>query len=311
MRRYTSALTALLSLPLLLAPTAAIATPAQPQKGDSPLDRIPLQLSQPPSIEYQTDKPLDAFSRAALPLASAQVKQSSPELASIIDVQGALEDTDEPSPMVGGVYDFYSFVGRAGQDITISLNSEEFDTYLVLIGPNGDIVADNDDIALTNLNSVINTTLPESGTYIVLVTSFEPEERGSYRLRATSPLGTGDLQATLRWDSIHDLDLAVMAPSGEILAFDNSPLADGGQLDVDANALCGGLTSAPVENIFWPANRAPQGEYMVIVSLYSRCDDSVGPIPFTLTLNIQGTVETFTGTVDETNDVMVFETAVY
>jgi hypothetical protein len=240
-------------------------------------------------------------------------KQQNPEAgtAVLLDVQGALEDGDEPSPLEGAVYDMHFFVGRAGQVVRLNLESDEFDTYLVLIGPDGRLVAENDDISPTNLNSAIETTLPSNGNYLVVVTSFAPGERGAYRLRGETPLGTGDIQATLRWDSIHDLDLAVMDPSGEIVAFDNTPIASGGQLDVDANALCASSTQTPVENIFWPQGQAPRGDYVIAVNLYQRCDASTGPIPFTLHLTVQGVTETFTGVVDEANDIVTFSTAVY
>lgn len=229
----------------------------------------------------------------------------------IIDLDDELIDDDLPSPVTGSVYDEYVFVGRAGQAIDISVNSPDFDTYLLLIGPDGELVAENDDITPGNLNSAIATELPMNGNYLVVVTSFVPQERGAYSLQATTTLGTGDLQATLQWDSVHDLDLAVMDPSGDIVAFDNSLIENGGQLDVDANALCESLTDTPVENIFWPPDQAPQGEYVVAVSLYSRCDDSTGPIPFTLTLTVQGETEVLTGTVDEETNLVTFSTAIY
>jgi hypothetical protein len=229
----------------------------------------------------------------------------------IIDLEDELTDEDSPSPVSGSVYDEYLFVGRAGQEVDISVNSPDFDTYLLLIGPDGELVAENDDITPGNLNSAIATELPMNGNYLVVVTSFFPQERGAYTLEATTTLGTGDLQATLQWNSIHDLDLAVMDPSGEIVAFDNSLLENGGQLDVDANAICESLTDSPVENIFWPPDQAPQGDYVVAVSLYSRCDDSTEPIPFTLTLTVQGSTEVLTGTLDEENNIVTFSTAIY
>jgi hypothetical protein len=102
-----------------------------------------------------------------------------------------------------------------------------------------------------------------------------------------------------------------MDPSGEIVAFDNPAIASGGQLDVDANAQCEGVVPSPVENIFWPPSEAPQGEYRIAVSLYSRCADTQAPIDFTLTLQVQGQTEVLRGTVDEENQIATFSTAVY
>lgn len=262
-----------------------------------------------------------AAEKASMPLAqsSNQPIESSPsavpeptdDTVLFIDLDDALTDDDRPSPVSGSVYDDYLFVGLAGQAIDISVNSADFDTYLLLIGPEGELVAENDDIAPDNRDSAIATELPMTGNYLVIVTSFVPEERGAYTLQATTALGTGDLQATLQWDSAHDLDLAVMNPAGEVVSFSNPAGESGGRLDLDANALCSSLTDTPVENIFWPVDQALQGDYVVAVNLYSRCDDSTEPIPFTLTLTVQGETEVLTGTVDEETDIVTFSTAVY
>ena len=70
--------------------------------------------------------------------------------------------------------------------MSISLTAA-FDAYLYLIGPNGAIVAFNDDSGAT-LNSRIPAgtgslfTLPSNGTYKIEATSFQPNETGSYAL---------------------------------------------------------------------------------------------------------------------------------
>lgn len=118
-------------------------------------------------------------------------------------------------------------------------------------------------------------------------------------------LGTGDIQVTLRWSTVDDLDLAVTDPSGDVVAYYNPAIGSGGQLDVDANAGCGESDNTPIENIFWPPSEAPQGNYSITVNLYSRCQGE-GSIPFNLTLLVQGQTETLTGTVDESNPVATF-----
>ncbi|MBD3880810.1 hypothetical protein IFO70_03475 [Phormidium tenue FACHB-886] len=124
-------------------------------------------------------------------------------------------------------------------------------------------------------------------------------------MQVEAGLGTGDIQVTLRWASTDDLDLAVTDPSGDAVSFFNPRIPSDGQLDVDANAGCDNLTSAPIENVFWPPSEAPQGEYSIAINLYTRCQGSA-PVPFTLTLLVQGTTKTLTGTVDEQNPVATF-----
>ncbi|MGI8933898.1 MAG: pre-peptidase C-terminal domain-containing protein [Phormidesmis sp.] len=76
--------------------------------------------------------------------------------------------------------DTYTFDGERGQSMTIELQSEEFDTILMLKGPNGEVLTSNDDDGGT-LNSTIVFELPESGTYSAVASSFSGQG-GSYQI---------------------------------------------------------------------------------------------------------------------------------
>jgi tetratricopeptide (TPR) repeat protein len=65
----------------------------------------------------------------------------------------------------------YTFEGTAGQALTITLDSEDFDPVLLLLDSNGDEVAFNDDFG-GSLNSKIIITLPADDTYTVVARSF-------------------------------------------------------------------------------------------------------------------------------------------
>ncbi|MGF1513162.1 MAG: hypothetical protein ACFB5Z_05635 [Elainellaceae cyanobacterium] len=119
-------------------------------------------------------------------------------------------------------------------------------------------------------------------------------------------LGTGDIQATLRWQSTDDLDLVVIDPSGNQVSFLNPSVPSGGQLDVDANANCEGLTQTPVENVFWLPGEAPQGDYRVVIGLFARCTPGTEPIPFDLTLLVQGVAEPLSGSVSGSSPAAEF-----
>jgi hypothetical protein len=87
-------------------------------------------------------------------------------------------------PVVDGTH-FHSWTlqGRAGDRVTVTLTSEDFDTYVgVLSGT--DVLAENDDSDGTN--SQVEVTLPAGGAYTVLVTSYADGATGAYTLRATS-----------------------------------------------------------------------------------------------------------------------------
>lgn len=121
----------------------------------------------------------------------------------------------------------------------------------------------------------------------------------------TQELGTGDIQVTLRWSTPDDLDLAVTDPSNNTVTFFNPNIPSGGKLDVDANAGCDSLSPTPIENIFWPTGGAPQGSFKIGVNLYTRCQGS-GPIPFVITLLVQGNTQELRGTVSEQNPLVTF-----
>lgn len=101
-------------------------------------------------------------------------------------INGQLTTTDCLSD-VGEYYtDYYTFQGTSGQQINISMSSSVVDTYLILNGPSGAVVAQNDDISSTNLNSRIpvsgNLTLTATGTYTIQASTFSELETGSYSL---------------------------------------------------------------------------------------------------------------------------------
>jgi hypothetical protein len=102
-------------------------------------------------------------------------------------------------------------------------------------------------------------------------------------LSVVSPVPTGDLVFSLRWDLNADLDLYVTDPNGvtigakhhtsvaDPLTFDfTKPLPPGtGVIDRDSNAGCV-IDSVRTEDIIW-ASQAPAGLYKVYVDLFSAC----------------------------------------
>ncbi|MFO8040131.1 MAG: hypothetical protein R6U67_11865 [Sodalinema sp.] len=120
-------------------------------------------------------------------------------------------------------------------------------------------------------------------------------------------LGTGDVQVTLRWNSLDDLDLAVTDPNGDTAFFANPSIPSGGQLDVDSNAGCMSQFENPVENVFWEPGNAPEGDYIASVTLFTRCNGDRAPIPFELSISLDGETQTQTGTVSDDAPSQVFE----
>ena len=64
--------------------------------------------------------------------------------------------------------DRYTFEGRPGQQLHVEVNSNDFDTYVIVAGP-GEDRGENDDAV--GSNSALDMDLTESGTYEVTSTS--------------------------------------------------------------------------------------------------------------------------------------------
>ncbi|HNW93324.1 MAG TPA: PPC domain-containing protein, partial [bacterium] len=82
----------------------------------------------------------------------------------------------------GSYLDYHSFTGQRGERITIRLESDDFDPYLFLVGPDNYQESNDDDGNSRNCRLVV--TLPAAGTYQVIVNSYgEGTVTGAYRLR--------------------------------------------------------------------------------------------------------------------------------
>ena len=77
--------------------------------------------------------------------------------------------------------------GRAGERISVRLESEDFDSYLYLAGPGLDGVQTDDDSG-GGLSSLIEVTLPAAGPYRVIAAALSAGSSGAYTLRVEEPL---------------------------------------------------------------------------------------------------------------------------
>lgn len=75
----------------------------------------------------------------------------------------------------------------------------------------------------------------------------------------------GEVQFALAWKNVNDVDLHVIAPSGERISHLHRRSACKGMLDVDMNVK--GESTSPVENVRWITD-APTGRYTIIVNLF-------------------------------------------
>lgn len=82
----------------------------------------------------------------------------------------------------GEYVDAYTVEAAAGQWIEADLTSDAFDPYLVVAGPSGAYVGQNDDHEGDRRRSHLRVEAAEAGTYRVLATSYGGGEAGPYRL---------------------------------------------------------------------------------------------------------------------------------
>ena len=113
-----------------------------------------------------------------------EVKATAPNQPSraILQEEGALVVGARVLPSDNSLYREYTFEGRVGQSVTISLESKDFDPYVALFGPNGRLVAENDDESDSTKNAFLSLTLPATGRYRVIVNAYDASGRGRYTL---------------------------------------------------------------------------------------------------------------------------------
>ncbi|MDY7022074.1 MAG: trypsin-like peptidase domain-containing protein [Cyanobacteriota bacterium] len=100
----------------------------------------------------------------------------------ILEERGRLDNSDPVLPSDGSRYDEYVFDGEAGQSVTIRLESSEFDPYLAVFSPNGQLVGENDDANSSEKNAALTFTLPVTGRYRVVVNAYDSTGQGDYLL---------------------------------------------------------------------------------------------------------------------------------
>jgi hypothetical protein len=158
-----------------------------------------LTVTQAGKPDYLTDP---STATAIVPGQTINGELSAPDCPTGIVDQG----DNPPTIREQAFMDRYKFNGMAGQKIRIEMNaaippqSGGLDTYLYLIAPDGNIVNENDDLWLgEQTNSRIPCTnvptgpcaiefypLPQTGTYIIIATSFSSGDSGAYSLTLTS-----------------------------------------------------------------------------------------------------------------------------
>lgn len=98
-------------------------------------------------------------------------------------MKGLLSDDDELKATDGSPLDYFIFDGEAGEQVTITAESSDFDIMVGLFLVTEDdlvAVAANNDVDRTTTNARIETTLSTTGQYVIFVATADSAGRGDY-----------------------------------------------------------------------------------------------------------------------------------
>jgi subtilisin family serine protease len=143
-----------------------------------------------------------------------------------------------------------------------------------------------------------NTGLPVNdniGKLIQINKALQKVKSGE-KLDCTATPSTGDVQVLLNWDNYNDLDLCCTDPNGETVWFKNKNVSTGGQLDIDMNVDYPG-SNTPVENIYWPSGKAPNGSYNVYLINYKNHEPYINSTPYTIKVKYGGKNQVYKGII--------------
>jgi hypothetical protein len=195
----------------------------------------------------------------------------------------------------------YTFNGRAGDPVDIRLiaTSGNLDPLLIVLGPDGDEVARDDDGGEGRNSLLENFTLPADGTYTILATRFRQEtgtSEGGFELALTPPgsgpaptptgpvgegtiIAYGDVVTGAINDSTPGVRYVFPGQSGDVVTIELS--ATSGNLDTllillgpDGNEIArndddGGLasgTDSAIRDLTLPAN----GRYSIVATRFRQ-----------------------------------------
>ncbi|HYH80750.1 MAG TPA: S1C family serine protease [Longimicrobium sp.] len=103
-----------------------------------------------------------------------------PRIAIGQTITGRLTTSDFRRPD-GSFADAYVYTGRAGEQITMTLRSTDFDAWAVIDDPTGPM-REHDDDSAGNLDAELTVTLPHAGQYLIVANSVAGSATGAYTI---------------------------------------------------------------------------------------------------------------------------------
>lgn len=195
----------------------------------------------------------------------------------------------------GKYEDVYLIQGRRGARVELRLDSDDFDSFLLVTGPDG-FTLSNDDEGSDSTDSALVLEFPADGLYRVAVTTFRPGATGAYRFATSVPsadaaasraepaepiaigagltgslteddrrLASGEFADRYRFTGRRGQRVTAAVNSAEFDTYLILRRPDGSQDDNDdVRAEAGASTNSRVDTVL-----AEDGEYVLIVTSYS------------------------------------------
>lgn len=107
-----------------------------------------------------------------------------PAISSEVEVSDVLTQNDIPTGDGGFARDYLVELAK-GDQVTIDLTSDNFDSMVMLIAEDGAKVAENDDGPDGTTNSLLFSRIAEGGKYIVRVRAYGDTSGGKFTLKLT------------------------------------------------------------------------------------------------------------------------------
>ncbi len=120
---------------------------------------------------------------------TAAIAQSSPlynpvEMPESDEITDILTDQDIPTGYGGFARD-YTIMLESGDYLVIDLASDEFDTIITMLAPDGSTFGENDDGPDGTTNSMLFARVTEGGQYVLRVTPYAGQGTGEFNLKVT------------------------------------------------------------------------------------------------------------------------------
>ena len=213
------------------------------------------------------------------------------------EVQGRLEEAGQTIQ--------YAFTAEAGDVIVASLVSDEFDAFLRLLGPDGDILTTDDDSGGDRNALIPGYEIEADGTYALVVSSFDELATGEFTLSlhalAAIPLEYGDQVSDEPLPGVPLVRFTFEGERDDLIAITLETTGVGGFVELESPS------GEPVGNSLYvdemttrlgPLRLPETGDYVLTVrtdSAFQLLLDAPEPIPVELGDEVTETLSTATG----------------